>query len=99
MTLPRRNPTAAAQAAVIGLIGGNVPDFPNRRCGDDPELWFPSPRGSAARAREACRGCEHRVACLERALSMPFNPQGVWGATTEGQRRHILERRAKKKAA
>ena len=54
----------------------------------DPDLWF-AERGEQERQREAlriCAACPVRAACLAYVLSMP--PQaGIWGGTTEDQRR------------
>lgn len=54
----------------------------------DPDLWF-AERGEDKRQREAvriCVVCPVRAACLAYALSM--RPQaGIWGGTTEDQRR------------
>ena len=54
----------------------------------DPDLWF-AEQGEHERRREAlriCAACAVRAACLAYVLSMP--PQaGIWGGTTEDQRR------------
>jgi WhiB family redox-sensing transcriptional regulator len=54
----------------------------------DPDLWF-AERGEEERQRQAlgiCAACPVRAACLAYVLSMP--PQaGIWGGTTEDQRR------------
>ena len=54
----------------------------------DPDLWF-AEQGEHDRRREAlgiCAACPVRAACLAYVLSMP--PQsGIWGGTTEDQRR------------
>jgi len=54
----------------------------------DPDLWF-ADHGEQERQREAlriCAACPVRAACLAYALWMP--PQaGIWGGTTEDQRR------------
>lgn len=102
MTIPRRNPAVAVakkNVALFSLIYTDLPDMPNAPCREDPEAWFPNPTASAKRPIDACRNtCPHQVACLERALSMPFNPHGIWGGTTEGDRRKIIARRARKAA-
>lgn len=53
----------------------------------DPEEWFPVKGESPARARELCRGCEWVRPCLAYALTHAVD--GVWGATTELQRREL----------
>jgi WhiB family redox-sensing transcriptional regulator len=62
------------------------------------EEWFPDGEGEgepARRARQVCAGCPVRAECLELALSMPQRPAGIWGGTTERERRDMRrERRA-----
>jgi WhiB family redox-sensing transcriptional regulator len=61
---------------------------------DDPDLWFPE-RGDDDRQREAlriCGGCPVRSACLACVLSLPMQP-GIWGGTTEDERRSHLKAR------
>jgi WhiB family transcriptional regulator, redox-sensing transcriptional regulator len=57
--------------------------------GVDPEVFFPVSR-NAADASEAiavCRGCPVRHECLATALTRAES--GVWGGTTEAQRRRL----------
>jgi WhiB family redox-sensing transcriptional regulator len=66
----------------------------------DPELFFPvSEVGPGARqvaeARAVCAGCPVQVECLAFALERDL--VGVWGATTEDERR--LMRRADRRVA
>ena len=58
----------------------------------DPEVFFPEKGGSVRAAKQVCRGCEARDACLEYALE---NDErfGIWGGLTEGQRRLLLAAR------
>ena len=62
----------------------------------DPELFFPiAPAGPAirqvAQAKAICARCEIRQACLGYALDAgPI--QGVWGGTTEHERRLLRQR-------
>ena len=54
----------------------------------DPDLWF-ADHGEQKRQREAlgiCAACPVRAACLAYVLSMP-SQAGIWGGTTEDQRR------------
>lgn len=73
------------------------PDLSWRRdasCRDtSPELFFPiGTTGQAIDQIEAaklvCMGCPARVQCLEFALSTNQD-SGVWGATSEEDRRHL----------
>ncbi len=38
-------------------------------------------------ALEVCAACPIRAACLDMAMSMPGGVAGVWGATTQAQRK------------
>jgi WhiB family redox-sensing transcriptional regulator len=70
--------------------------------GRDPENWYPGVGTSADdvtdahaqaerdRARALCAGCPVTAACLELALRIPAGLHGIWGATTERDRRAIL---------
>ncbi|MFH1104600.1 MAG: WhiB family transcriptional regulator [Actinomycetota bacterium] len=59
----------------------------------DPELFF-SPRDDATdEAIRICRGCPVVAECLEWALESRVR-YGIWGATTERERRRMLRRSA-----
>lgn len=63
--------------------------------GADPAMFFPRPGVVPVEARELCRGCPVQATCLEYALSFPSNhDHGVWGGTTERERRRMRQRRA-----
>lgn len=58
-----------------------------------PELFFPIGTTGLAidqidAAKAVCMGCPARVPCLEFALSTNQD-SGVWGATSEEERRHL----------
>jgi len=58
----------------------------------DPELWFPVGHTGPAieqaeTARAVCRTCPVRLECLDEALTYGYS--GVWGATTEAERRGL----------
>ena len=56
----------------------------------DPELFFAgSEGGDATAAQRICAGCPVRDQCLEWALDARA-PFGVWGGTTEQERRRLL---------
>jgi WhiB family redox-sensing transcriptional regulator len=73
--------------------------------GRDPEDWYPGVGTSADdvtdahaqaerdHARTLCAGCPVTAACLELALRIPAGLHGIWGATTERDRRAILRHR------
>ncbi|MEU6406634.1 WhiB family transcriptional regulator [Streptomyces sp. NPDC046985] len=65
---------------------------------EDPDLFFPI--GStgpalvqAEQAKTVCAGCSVREQCLEWALSTD-QTVGVWGGTSETERRALRRRRA-----
>lgn len=61
-------------------------------CGEDPEVFYPDNDEEATLALQICAGCVVREACLEYALEARER-LGVWGGTTERERRRIWRRR------
>lgn len=62
--------------------------------GRDGALFFPGPGTVPTEAKAICQGCAVQTVCLEYALSFPSNhDHGVWGGTTERERRRIRQRR------
>ena len=64
---------------------GNCRDYP-------PATFFPSDGVGVERARAICKGCPVSETCLEYALTERIE-HGVWGGTSERERRRILKRR------
>src|SRR5215475_344149 len=69
----------------------------------DPELFFPlSSVGPAARqlykAKSVCTQCPVRAECLDFALATR-QVHGVWGGTSEDERRRILTRIDRQRSA
>jgi WhiB family redox-sensing transcriptional regulator len=64
----------------------------------DPEAFFPEKGGSVRSPKRVCASCPVTAECLEFALEnrMPF---GIWGGTTERQRRVILAAREREAGA
>ncbi|MFJ4091459.1 WhiB family transcriptional regulator [Kitasatospora sp. NPDC089913] len=67
--------------------------------GSDPELFFPIGSGTSFatlaqsdEAKAVCGRCPVARECLEWALNVAV--EGVWGGTTETERRAIRRRRA-----
>jgi WhiB family redox-sensing transcriptional regulator len=66
----------------------------------DPELFFPvsSVTGLAARqvelAKAVCAPCSVRAACL--AYAAETRPEGIWGGTTQAERRAAHRRPARR---
>ena len=61
--------------------------------GVDPDLFFPERGASTREAKEVCRGCVVREACLEYALANG-EKFGIWGGMSERERRRIRRARA-----
>lgn len=57
----------------------------------NPQLFYPE-RGDTRRLREAksvCAGCVVKDECLEYALTPPVEKWGIWGGTSERERRQM----------
>jgi WhiB family redox-sensing transcriptional regulator len=57
-----------------------------------PAVFFPSDGVGVDRARRICATCPVSGQCLEYALENRID-HGVWGGTSERERRRILKRR------
>jgi WhiB family redox-sensing transcriptional regulator len=57
-----------------------------------PELFFPSDGVGVELAKRICSTCDVQDMCLEYALHNRID-HGVWGGTSERQRRRILKTR------
>ncbi|HEX6518300.1 MAG TPA: WhiB family transcriptional regulator [Nocardioidaceae bacterium] len=64
----------------------------------DPEIFFPDRGDNSHDARQVCGICPVRALCLEWALALP-EQYGIWGGTTESERRRIRRARATEKPA
>jgi WhiB family redox-sensing transcriptional regulator len=60
--------------------------------GLDPQIFYPETDEDAEEAKAICRQCSVQTACLEHALA-EREKEGVWGATTERERRRIIRQR------
>jgi WhiB family transcriptional regulator, redox-sensing transcriptional regulator len=65
----------------------------------EADLFFPiSASGAAAAdialAKRVCESCQVRPECLDYALATR-QPHGIWGGTTEDERRRLTERHRK----
>lgn len=64
-------------------------DLPGALCPQtDPEAFFPEAGASPAAAKKVCAACDVTAECLALALSLG-TVQGVWGGTTERERRTL----------
>ena len=67
-------------------VGGWVDDA---ACSaEDPELFFPERNSYAREAKAVCAACPVLEACRDYALTSPVGLAGVWGGTTEQERRY-----------
>jgi WhiB family redox-sensing transcriptional regulator len=63
------------------------------KCRDmDPAVFFPSDGIGVQLAQRTCSECAVKSPCLEYALANRVD-HGVWGGTSERERRRILRRR------
>jgi WhiB family redox-sensing transcriptional regulator len=63
------------------------------KCRDmDPAIFFPSDGIGVQAAQRICVDCPVRSTCLEYALAERVD-HGVWGGTSERERRRILRHR------
>ena len=90
-------PTAPATGSTVAVPAETLPAQWHLRgaCrGLDLSVFYPDPDSDAdvARALEVCSGCSVRDACLDHAVTHR-EMAGIWGGTTEGERRRILRRR------
>ena len=60
--------------------------------GLDPAVFYPDSEETAEEAKAICALCPVRLSCLEHALTMRER-DGVWGGTTEKERRRIIRQR------
>lgn len=99
---------AAGVAAVAALpllelpAGPEAPLFDGTQlCAQvDPELFFPDKGGSVRSAKQLCGVCEFLTPCRRYAMTAwvaGYPVSGVWGGTSETDRRHL--RRAAAAAA
>ena len=64
--------------AVTGILRGLPSASESLACGTNPDLFFAESPRDVAQAKELCRQCPVRAACLAGALDRG-EPWGVWG--------------------
>jgi WhiB family transcriptional regulator, redox-sensing transcriptional regulator len=90
--------TAGARVVRRAGPAARAPDWrDNAACAhEDPELFFPESGPGVTRpetivAKRICGGCPVRVPCLRWALDHGVS-NGIWGGTTEEERRLLRKR-------
>ena len=83
---------------ILEALRATIPDFvSDALCAQiDSEMWFPEKAVGLNMAREAkrvCLRCPVRAECAEYAITMPANPEGIWGATSMRERAKIRAER------
>jgi WhiB family transcriptional regulator, redox-sensing transcriptional regulator len=73
VAVPAPAPGAGFPATITGIPSGRI--LP---CTDDPDLFFAESPGDVECAKDLCRSCPARMACLAGALERR-EPWGVWG--------------------
>lgn len=69
------------------------------KCAEEPPaMFFPSDGVGVEIACRLCADCKVKETCLEYALEQRID-HGVWGGTSERERRRILKRRRLEAAA
>lgn len=58
----------------------------------DKDAWFPNKGEPCREAKSICGMCEVREPCLQYALQSPTQLFGIWGGTTEHERKLIRRR-------
>lgn len=84
---PSASTTAPAPASEVTawMAFGNCRNYA-------PSVFFPSDGVGVDRARKICKTCSVSEQCIEYALEHRID-HGVWGGTSERERRRILKRR------
>lgn len=82
--IPLINEEWRVQAGCLGLSADMF--FPPER-GTTGTSWSPEP------AKAVCAKCPVRRECLDYVLNLPNSSPGVWGGTSERERRRMSSRR------
>lgn len=88
--------TSDRDAGMVSTRNPTLSDVakPSPPCQDAPELFFADSPMLLARAKELCRGCPIREACLSGAQSRA-EPWGVWGGEIFEEGRIIAVKRGR----
>lgn len=88
-------------AGAFGALPGEWADHPGRPCADPTlgttaqraRLFFPETSSGVAVAQRYCRMCPVKAPCLDFAIDTKQD-FGVWGGTSERERRRMRRRRS-----
>lgn len=58
-------------------------------CVEDPEAFFPTKGRSPRAAKALCEQCPYKEPCAREALMYGHDLVGVWGGTTDADRRKL----------
>jgi WhiB family redox-sensing transcriptional regulator len=75
---PGAVPATSEPGGAVPVTTTGVPSGRMLPCTDDPDLFFAESPADVEYAKDLCRGCLVRVACLAGALERR-EPWGVWG--------------------
>lgn len=79
-------------------VSGDINWQEEAACRDlPPSYFFPSDGAGVEAAKQICAECVVKADCLEYALSNRID-HGVWGGTSERERRRNLKRRREEQA-
>lgn len=82
---------AAADPRLAAAVRADWRDpawYPRARCRDaDVDMFFPDNSESSEPGKAFCRGCPVLAHCLAFALAHPKHDAGIFGGTTERERR------------
>lgn len=89
-----KNVSMATAVSVRGTLDGEDISFQAYGAcnGTDPDIFFPNRGESLEPALSVCAGCVVREECLEYALANG-EKYGVWGGTSERERRRLRRAR------
>ncbi|HEV2809668.1 MAG TPA: WhiB family transcriptional regulator [Acidimicrobiales bacterium] len=83
----------SAEVGLLALVERLRPEWQARgSCRGTSESFFPTRGEDLNQARRVCAGCQVRSECLDYALEHGIR-HGVWGGTSEAERRRIRQAR------
>jgi len=103
-TLPSSQPKRHTKNPVFNLKVPTPRDINKTPCQEnDPEIWFPSGENlpedteKIKLAKSLCAQCHETTKCLSFAVSNRVS-HGIWGGTTESERKTLIRRAERSKS-